>query len=165
MIKKNDKKYRFNLVDGLVLFLVVICIATVVCRAVFIENRYTPLYERSCKVDFEIETNDYFTSKIAESFKAGDAVSKIFSNISKNEKGEEVEELRTIIIGSLYEDLQYTDDSKSKMKGSIIVKGVLIENGVKIDGTEYKILEGEEFPITTEKISANIKVTSIAWEK
>ena len=164
MIKKRDRSLKFNLVDLVVVLLAVVCIATIVARAVVIEKKYAPLSDRNCIMEFEIDVNDV-TLGVIEHFVVGDVVNSTFKSVVLNEKGEEKERTDKIILGALTDDLKYTDDSKTKVKGSIVVKGILTESGIEIDGIERKINVGDELEIATEKILTKIKVVSIEWEK
>ncbi|MBO5715528.1 MAG: hypothetical protein J6S23_03940 [Clostridia bacterium] len=158
MIKKRDKELKFNIVDGVVLFLVIICIATIVNRAVVIEKKYKPLSERNCVVCFEIDVNDEVSKGVVENLNVNDTVTALL----KNEKGENTEQ---VILGSLGSDLTYTDDSKTKVSSYILVKGILTENGVEIDGVNQKINIGDEFEIFTEMVYTKIRIVSIEWEQ
>lgn len=158
MIKKRDKELKFNIVDGVVLFLVIICIATIVNRAVVIEKKYKPLSERNCVVCFEIDVNDEVSKGVVENLNVNDTVTALL----KNEKGENTEQ---VILGSLGSDLTYTDDSKTNVSSYILVKGILTENGVEIDGVNQKINIGDEFEIFTEMVYTKIRIVSIEWEQ
>ena len=154
MIKKHDKSLKFNIIDLVVVLLAVICIATIVARAIVIEKKYVPLSDRNCTMEFEIDVNDV-TLGVIEHFRAGDIATASLGEEKSNK----------IVLGALQNDLIYTDDSKTKVMGSIVVKGVLTEGGIEIDGVSQKINVGDELEITTEKVFARIKVVSVEWEK
>ena len=159
MIKKRDRSLKFNLVDLLVVLLAVVCIATIVTRAVVIEKKYSPLSDRNCIMKFEIDVNDV-TLGVIEHLGAGDVATASLKSVVNGE-----EKIDKIVLGTLQSDLKYTDDSKTKVTGSILIKGILTESGIEIDGISQNINVGDELKIATEKVITSIKVVSIEWEK
>ena len=141
MIKKQEKKLRFNIVDALVLLVAILCIATVVNRAMVINDRYTDIEYSEYTVKFSIENtdNDVMFATMIASIKSGDNVNKL----SEEEQKSPVENENDIVLYSLgkIDGALTFDDEKNSAIGFITVKGIMTVKGIELPNGEYIVAE------------------------
>ena len=158
MIKKSNKKLKFGIVDGLVLLLAIVCISTIITRAVVIEDKYQLISDRTCYITFEMDINDDISLSVLNNIKVGDSLAVLVKD--SNEKV-----VSKVVIGSVESDVKCTEDNPNKALGKIIVKGNLIKNeAFQIEGEEFTINVGDELTIATESVIGKIKIVSFEWK-
>ena len=158
MIKKSNKKLKFGIVDGLVLLLAIVCISTIITRAVVIEDKYQLISDRTCYITFEMDINDDISLSVLNNIKVGDSLAVLVKD-----NNEEV--VSKVVIGSVESDVKCTEDNPNKALGKIIVKGNLIKNeAFQIEGEEFTINVGDELTIATESVIGKIKIVSFEWK-
>ena len=158
MIKKSNKKLKFGIVDGLVLLLAIVCISTIITRAVVIEDKYQLFSDRACYINFEMDISDDISLSVLNNIKVGDSLAVLVKD-----NNEEV--VSKVVIGSVESDVKCTEDNPNKALGKIIVKGNLIKNkAFQIEGEEFTINVGDELTIATESVIGKIKIVSFEWK-
>ena len=154
MIKKQEKKLKFNIVDAIVLLLALLCIFTIVSRAFVIGDKYTTDYS-AYTVYFEIDEDDIATTSL-HLWASGMSV--------RTFDGYEI----GILDGELTVEKreEYTDnDTEAKEEhvylcGKVLANVVLTEDGFVLN-SGIPIAINEEIEIVTENVRTIIKVLSI----
>lgn len=160
MIQKSNKKLKFNIVDGVVLFLVVICISTIICRAVLVEGEYQQIDEKQCWIGFEIDIGDGKDTDVYESLFEYIAIGESVTALIADEKNENAE---TVAFGCI-QKLEYSDDTKTKVIGYIIAEGDVTNEGFKIKNSNSTIYVEKSLDIFTERAITTIKIVSFEWK-
>ena len=153
MIKKSNKKLKFNIVDGLVLFLAIVCISTIITRAIVIEDKYQQINDKSCTIRFEFDVVDEVSLAVFQHIKAGESLA-VLDKDSGNK----------FVIGSVVDDLAYTDDTQTKAYGYIVVEGALTKDGYKINDTELTINVKDVLNVFTENVIIDVNIVSFEWK-
>lgn len=144
MIKKRDEKRKFNIVDGFVVLLAVICIASIVNKALVIGDKYESNKPVDCKVMFVIENIDEVKQSVVDNLKSGDAV---------------VIQPNAIEFGTVDGEITYTDDRQAAYV-NLLVCGVIEKEGLRLnDNTLLSV--GDEVEIATELVQVTLKVVAI----
>ena len=144
MIKKRDKKHKFNIVDGFVVFLVLICIASIVNKALVITDKYDSNKTKDYRVEFTVENIDEVKQSAINNIKSGDTV---------------VRHTDASAFGTIEGEITYNDDGQTAY-GNLIVCGVLEERGLRLDDNSL-ISVGDEIVIATERAQITLKIVAI----
>ena len=144
MIKKQDKKFRFNIVDGFVIFLLLICIASIVGRALVINDKYQVESPKDYVVEFVVENIDQVKKSAIDNLSSGEAVVVLPDGLK---------------LGALDGEVVCSDDIKTAT-GHLVINGV-IEDGIlkMVNGVSISI--NDEIEIATERVQITVKIVSI----
>ena len=144
MIKKRDKKIKFNIVDGFVVLLAVICIASIVNKALVVTDKYDYNRPIEHRVEFVIENVDEVKTAAIDNIKSGDTVVR-YPN------GDE--------FGTIDGEITYNEDGLTA-HGTIVVNAVAESGGLRLDDT-FLITVGSEIVVATEKVQITVKIVAV----
>ena len=144
MIKKQDKKLRFNIVDGFVVLLLALCIASIVSRALVIDEKYQVESPKDYVVEFVVENIDQVKKSAIDNLCSGDAVVILQDGLE---------------LGTLDGEIVYSDDSQTAT-GHLVINGVF-ENDILKMLNGISIAVNNEIEIATERVQITIKIVSI----
>ena len=144
MIKKRDRKVKFNIVDGFVVLLVIICIASIVTKALVITDKYDNNKPTNHMVEFVIENIDEVKQAVIDNVKSGDTVIR-YPNGAE--------------LGTIEGEITYNDDESTAF-GTIVVNGVLESGGLRLQDN-FLISVEDEIVIATEKVQITVKILAI----
>ena len=170
MRKENVKKHRINFIDIVVILLVVICVSSVVARAVVVDMTKDEYEIQEYQVYFEIEdikqsSYSYFIEGDTVRLKSSNQILGVLGsdfrciplseayNVNEDEKEEENDSSNST------NNLIYTNE-RCSVSGNIIVQGIFINDKFLINGT-IPLAVGDTREIITEHIQVNIKITNI----
>lgn len=168
MRKENVKKHRINFIDIVVILLVVICVSSVVARAVVVGMTKDEYEIQEYQVYFEIgdikqSSYSYFIEGDTVRLKSSNQILGVFGS-----------DFRCIPLSEAYnvsEDEEENDSSNStnnfiytnercSVSGNIVVQGIFINDTFLINGT-IPLAVGDTREIITEHVQVNIKITNI----
>jgi len=160
--KINHSKTKFNVVDVIVIVLIIACIGGIYVRYNLIDKIGISSQLKSYEITFNSSDLRY-TSLIA--FQKDATV----INRSTGEKIGIFKEIETTSPSSVYvtnsdgtmEKVYYPENTKIDVKGKIIVKGIMTDNGFLLDGNYY-LANGSVLDISTEKLDITITVESLS---
>ena len=144
MIKKRDKKIKFNIVDGFVVLLAVICIASIVNKALVVTDKYDHNRPIDHKIEFAIENIDEVKAAVIDNIESGDTVVRYPS-------GDE--------IGTIDGEITYNEDGRTA-HGTIVVNAVAESGGLRFNDN-FLVSVGDEIVIATEKVQITVKILAI----
>ncbi len=173
MRKENVKKPKINLMDIVVILLILVCIGSIVLRAVATEEKYS---QREYRLHFQIDeikssSFEYFDGHSGEIVKIkengrvigvlGDEFSRgvaIHTYTEDMEDGTKVE--HKVPYPAPKGENGYSEEMCS-ISGYILVLGNKSNGGIFLDGTLY--LEPDQtLEIVTEHITATIRITGVS---
>ena len=171
MRKESIKKFRINIMDILVILLILVCIGSIVFRAIATKDSF-PTKEYSVRFvveDIKSSSYSYFGGHGGEmvrlakdgaelgyfgsSFSQGTAVHTY--TVEKDGKKETKQ-----AIYPTFTDNDINSQQRCSIIGEILVEGNMGENGVFVNG-EYYLAPGMLVEIQTENIRTFIKIVDI----
>ncbi len=166
MSRNKTKKAKFNAIDGIIILLVLACIASLAYKAFVIGEIENGTGLSEYRVYFKIDdikstSADYFLAGDIVRVKSSEKVMGVLDGIVQhipavgayNENGEEI----------FYPDLNNStiyDETRYSLVGYITVKGEMTESGFLLNGESY-IAPNSIIEIVTDKVESSIRIISI----
>lgn len=171
MRKESTKKYRFNIMDVIVILLVLLCIVSIVLRSVSIKESYKP---KEYLVYFEIDdiknsSYAFFEGHSGENVRIKDSGELLGTLGSEFTRGVAIhtytENKDENIADKQYyhpeasEDISFSYE-RCSISGYIVVSGEMTRDGLLINDKTL-LLPEQVLNIVTEHIETTIKIVSI----
>jgi hypothetical protein len=157
----NKNKIKFNIIDFIIILLVVACVGGIYVR-----------YNLLDKIGVNAQLKNYEITFIAKdlrysSLNAFEKDANVRDRVTGNKIGI-FKEIETTSPASVYvtksdgaiEKLYYPENTKIDVKGKIIVRGIMSDNGFLLEGKNY-IATGTTLKISTEKLDIDIVVEAL----
>ena len=157
----KSKKTKFNIIDFIIILLVVACIGGIYVRYNLIDKIGVNAQLKNYEITFISKELRYTSLAAFEKDtavidrKTGNNIG-IFKGIETNSPSAAYVEKSDGTIEKLY----YPENTKIDVKGKIIVRGIMNDNGFLLDGKQY-IATGTTLKISTEKLDIDISVEAI----
>ena len=167
--RRSSDKPHFNLLDGLILFLVVLCVCGVYFRYTAYDALVNRMNKQDCVLSFEVQGLRYTTPnyvnvgdevRLAED---GRVLGHLISGAASLTGALQITPAMAYFTdanGNVVE-LSYPDDeSRVDVAGRILCAGTLNEDGFCLDGTRY-LAPGSLVTVQTDLVSFTILITAI----
>lgn len=167
MSNENTKKGKFNAIDAFIIFLVIVCLISIVYRAITVDSDAVNASLKEYRIYFKIDdirssSLPYFVTGDTIRLKTNNSTLGVLDGIVQhvpavgayNENGGEV----------LYPELEkhtIYNDTRYSLVGYITVRGEMTEQGFLLNGGTY-ISSNSVLSVVSEHIETNIRIISIS---
>ena len=177
MRKETNKNHRFNLMDVIAILLALVCITSIVVRAISIEEPKVTAEVKKYRLYFQIDdirssSLAFFEGHEGESVRLKDDNTILGTLGAEFSRGVGIFTYTENVDGNLTDkkyyypesvDDSFTSEERCSISGYIIVGGDMVDNVFWLNNQKILVPE-QTLNIVTEHIEATIRITSIVTE-